>query len=112
MIRGRRWMTALAAAGALAVAACGGSGASSGNQVITPNPFTSGGARWNVMAAYGAASDKGKNPDAGTAYLNALFKNVAVQDSSARAQLQTFVGGKGDAMIDYENDAIFAQQNG
>src|SRR4051812_29725795 len=60
-----------------------------GIQVITPNPFTSGGARWNVMAAYGANSDKGKNAAAGNAYLDALFKNVAVQDSSARAQLQT-----------------------
>src|SRR5579871_3454623 len=82
-----------------------------GVQVITPNPFTSGGARWNVMAAYGANSDKGANNAAGVAYLNALFHNVPVQDSSARAQLQTFVGGKGDVMIDYENDAIFAQQH-
>ncbi len=83
-----------------------------GIQVITPNPFTSGGARWNVMAAYGAASDKGKDDAAGISYLDALFHNVPVQDSSARAQLQTFVGGKGDVMIDYENDAIFAQQHG
>ena len=82
-----------------------------GVQVITPNPFTSGGARWNVMAAYGAASNKGTDDAAGVAYLDALFHNVAVQDSSARAQLQTFVGGKGDVMIDYENDAIFAQQH-
>jgi sulfate transport system substrate-binding protein len=83
-----------------------------GIQVITPNPFTSGGARWNVMAAYGAESNKGANDAAGISYLTALFHNVAVQDSSARAQLQTFVGGKGDVMIDYENDAIFAQQHG
>ena len=83
-----------------------------GVQVITPNPFTSGGARWNVMAAYGANSNKGANDAAGVAYLDALFHNVPVQDSSARAQLQTFVGGKGDVMIDYENDAIFAQQKG
>lgn len=83
-----------------------------GVQVITPNPFTSGGARWNVMAAYGANSNKGASETAGVAYLDALFHNVAVQDSSARAQLQTFVGGKGDVMIDYENDAIFAQQHG
>ena len=84
----------------------------SGTQVITPNPFTSGGARWNVIAAYGAASNVGKDDAAGLAYLDALFKNVPVQDNSARAQLQTFVGGKGDAMIDYENDVIFAQQRG
>jgi sulfate transport system substrate-binding protein len=83
-----------------------------GVEVITPNPFTSGGARWNVMAAYGAASDVGKNKQAGVDYLNALFKNVPVQDDSARKALQTFAGGKGDAMLAYENEAIFAQQNG
>jgi len=82
-----------------------------GVQVISPNPFTSGGARWNVMAAYGAASDKGADKAAGVAYLQKLFPNIAVQDNSARASLQTFVGGKGDAMIAYENDSIFAQQN-
>jgi sulfate/thiosulfate transport system substrate-binding protein len=80
-----------------------------GVQVITPNPFTSG-ARWNVMAAFGANSSKGANKDAGVAYLNALFKNVPVQDDSARKALQTFVNGKGDVMLAYENEAIYAQQ--
>jgi sulfate transport system substrate-binding protein len=84
----------------------------SGLQVITPNPFTSGGARWNVMAAYGATSNLGKDDSAGTTFLSKLFANVPVQDDSARASLQTFAGGKGDVMIAYENDAIFAQQNG
>jgi sulfate transport system substrate-binding protein len=84
----------------------------SGVQVITPNPFTSGGARWNVLAAYGAKSSKGTDKVAGVSYLAALFPHVSVQDSSARASLQTFVGGKGDAMLAYENDSIFAQQNG
>jgi sulfate transport system substrate-binding protein len=83
-----------------------------GVEVITPNPFTSGGARWNVMAAYGAASDKGANEDAGVSYLDALFKNVPVQDDSARKSLATFTSGKGDALIAYENEAIFAQQKG
>jgi len=83
-----------------------------GVQVLTPNPFVSGGAKWNILAAYGAKSDKGKNPSAGYAYLRALFANVPVQDSSARASLQTFAGGKGDAIISYENEAIFAQRNG
>jgi sulfate/thiosulfate-binding protein len=83
-----------------------------GVEVITPNPFTSGGARWNVMAAYGAASDGGTDEAAGVKYLNDLFKNVPVQDDSARKALQTFSGGKGDAMLAYENEAIFAQQNG
>jgi sulfate/thiosulfate transport system substrate-binding protein len=83
-----------------------------GVQVITANPFTSGGARWNVMAAYGAASNNGADKAAGVAYLHQLFKNVPVQDDSARKALQTFTGGKGDAFLSYENEAIFAQQNG
>jgi len=84
----------------------------SGVEVITPNPFTSGGARWNVLAAYGAASDVGAKHEDGVAYLNDLFKNVPVQDDSARKSLQTFAGGKGDAILAYENEAIFANQNG
>src|SRR5215475_4876374 len=83
-----------------------------GVSVISPNPISSGGARWNVMAAYGAESGKGADAAAGQAYLTKLFGQIAVQDTSARASLQTFVNGKGDAMIAYENDAIFARQNG
>jgi sulfate/thiosulfate transport system substrate-binding protein len=81
-----------------------------GVEVITPNPFTSGGARWNVMAAYGAQIEQGKSPEQAVAYLEQLFRNVPVQDKSAREALQTFVGGKGDVMIAYENEAITAQQ--
>jgi sulfate/thiosulfate-binding protein len=83
-----------------------------GIQVITPNPFTSGGARWNVMAGYGAASNVGKDDAAGVTYLNSLFKNVPVQDDSARKSLETFANGKGDVMLAYENEAIFAKQHG
>jgi sulfate transport system substrate-binding protein len=83
-----------------------------GVQVITANPFTSGGARWNIMAAYGAVSSKGTDKQAGVDYLKALFKNVPVQDDSARKALQTFTGGKGDAFLSYESEAIFAQANG
>src|SRR2546423_11823443 len=53
-----------------------------GVQVITPNPFTSGGARWNVMAAYGAQIQQGRTPAQALEYLGHLFKNVAVQDKS------------------------------
>jgi sulfate/thiosulfate-binding protein len=83
-----------------------------GVQVLTPNPFTSGGAKWNILAAYGAKTNKGKDAAAGATYLDALFKNVPVQDSSGRASLQTFTSGKGDAFISYENEALFAQKNG
>jgi sulfate/thiosulfate-binding protein len=84
-----------------------------GVEVITPNPFTSGGARWNVMAAYGGTVAEGKGDAEATSYLQELFKkHVPVQDDSARKSLQTFTGGKGDALLSYENDAIFAQQKG
>jgi sulfate/thiosulfate-binding protein len=83
-----------------------------GIEVITPNPFTSGGARWNVMAAYGQVIKGGGTEADGVAYLTSLFKNVSVQDDSARKALATFTSGKGDVMLAYENEAIFAQQNG
>jgi sulfate transport system substrate-binding protein len=83
-----------------------------GVQVITPNPFTSGGARWNVMAAFGSQTEQGKTEAQASAYLGQLFKNVAVQDKSARDALTTFTGGKGDVLIAYENEAIAAQQAG
>jgi sulfate/thiosulfate transport system substrate-binding protein len=83
-----------------------------GVEVIEPNPFTSGGAKWNVMAAYGAQIEQGKSEQQATEYLRQLFKNVPVQDKSAREALQTFAGGKGDVLISYENEAITAQQKG
>ncbi|MBA3745920.1 MAG: sulfate ABC transporter substrate-binding protein [Solirubrobacterales bacterium] len=83
-----------------------------GIEVLTPNPFTSGGARWNVMAAYGAQIEGGASEAQAEAYLQELFRNVVVQDKSAREALQTFAGGKGDVLISYENEAITAQQKG
>jgi len=83
-----------------------------GVEVITPNPFTSGGARWNVMAGWGAQVKRGKSETDANAYLGSLFKNVPVQDDSARKALQTFTSGKGDVMLAYENEAIFAQLKG
>jgi sulfate transport system substrate-binding protein len=83
-----------------------------GTEVVTPNPFTSGGARWNLLAAYGAQLQQGKSPDEAVAYLRELFRHVPVQAKSAREALQAFVGGKGDVMLAYENEAITAQQKG
>jgi sulfate/thiosulfate transport system substrate-binding protein len=83
-----------------------------GVKVVTPNPFTSGGARWNVMAAYGAQLEHGRTPAQAVDYLKALFKNVVAQDKSARDALQTFSAGKGDVLISYENEAITAQKKG
>ena len=78
--------------------------------VITPNPFTSGGARWNVMAAYGAYLKNTRSPKRATAKLTQLFHNVSVQDKSAREALNTFLAGKGDVLLTYENEAILARQ--
>jgi sulfate/thiosulfate-binding protein len=83
-----------------------------GVQVLTPNPFTSGGARWNVMAAYGAQRKDGKTDKAARDYVLKLFRNVVVQDKSARDALQTYLAGKGDVLITYENEAILAQKQG
>jgi sulfate/thiosulfate-binding protein len=83
-----------------------------GVQVISPNPFTSGGARWNVMAAYGAQRRAGKTDKQAIAYLYKLFKHIPVQPDSARAALQIFAQGKGDVLITYENEAIYAEKKG
>jgi sulfate/thiosulfate-binding protein len=83
-----------------------------GVEVIEPNPFTSGGARWNVMAGYGAQLKQGKSHEQAVEYLRELFKHVSVQDKSARESLQTFTGGKGDVLLAYENEAILAREKG
>jgi sulfate/thiosulfate transport system substrate-binding protein len=83
-----------------------------GVQVITPNPFTSGGARWNVMAAYGGALRSGKTPKQAVDFLGKLWKHVVAQPTSAREGLQTFLAGRGDVFLAYENEAVFAQKKG
>ena len=64
------------------------------------------------MAAYGAQLKEGKTPAQAQEYLKALFHNVVSQDSSARNALQTFLAGRGDALIDYENEAIADEKKG
>ena len=84
-----------------------------GVEVITPNPFTSGGAKWNLMGAYGAQLKLGKSPEQATAYIRELLtKHVKVQDKSGRESVQNFLGGNGDVCISYDNEAITAQQKG
>jgi sulfate transport system substrate-binding protein len=81
-------------------------------EVLVPNPFTSGGAKWDIMAAYGAQLEQGKSEDEAKDYLTKLFDHVPVLDKSARESLQTFSSGKGDVLVGYENEAILAQQQG
>jgi sulfate transport system substrate-binding protein len=80
--------------------------------VIDPNPATSGGARWNIMAIYGSQINEGKSPAEAQAFVKQVLANTSVQDSSARDSLNTFASGKGDVLVGYENDAIQAKKDG
>jgi sulfate transport system substrate-binding protein len=85
--------------------------AKSGVKVVTPNPFSSGSAQWNIMGAYGSVTKGGGSAADANEFLSKVLKNTVVQDESGRKALQTFTGGAGDVLISYENEAIFAQQN-
>jgi sulfate/thiosulfate transport system substrate-binding protein len=84
-----------------------------GVEVLTPNPFSSGAAKWNLLAAYGYASQGGKDPAAGLDFVSKLITDhVKVQDKSGREALQNFIGGNGDVLLSYEYEAITANKNG
>ena len=89
-----------------------------GVQILTPNPKTSGGAMWNILALYGAAK-RGfvegvpANDDAAAmAFLTSVFKNVTVMDKGARESITNFEKGVGDVAITYENEVLVGQQGG
>jgi sulfate/thiosulfate-binding protein len=89
-----------------------------GLEVLTPDPKTSGGAQWNVMALWGAAQ-RGHvdgyaqgDEDAAREFVKAVFKNVTVLDKGARESITNFERGVGDVAITYENEAIVGQQAG
>ena len=78
-------------------------------KVITPNPKTSGGARWNYLAAWGYAQKKYGSPAKAREFLTRMFKNVPVLDSGARGATTTFVQrGQGDVLLAWENEAFLA----
>jgi sulfate/thiosulfate-binding protein len=80
-----------------------------GVKVITPNPKTSGGARWNYLAAYGYALRKYRDPAKANGFMAKLFRNVPVLDSGARGSTTTFVErGQGDVLIAWENEALLS----
>lgn len=89
-----------------------------GLEILTPDPATSGGAMWNILALYGAAlrgqvTDVPANDEAAaTAFLTAVLKNVTVLDKSARDSITNFEKGVGDVAITYENEVIVGQQAG
>ncbi|MGE0067759.1 MAG: extracellular solute-binding protein [Solirubrobacterales bacterium] len=80
--------------------------------VVTPNPFSSGSARWNIMAIYGAAINAGKTPDQALAEVKTVLEKTVAQPGSARDALATFTQGEGDLLLSYENEAIKAIDEG
>ena len=84
-----------------------------GVEVVTPNPFSSGSAKWNLLAPYAAKSDGGKNAAAGLAFIEKLVTDhVTVQPKSGREATETFLQGTGDVLLSYENEALFAERKG
>jgi len=83
-----------------------------GVQVVTPNPFSSGSAKWNILAAYLAERHLGKTDAQAQDYVEKLFQHVVSQDTSGSNATNTFLGGKGDVLITYESEAINARLNG
>lgn len=80
--------------------------------VVTPNPFSSGAARWNIMAIYGTALNEGKSPDEALAAVKTVLEKTVAQPGSARDALATFTQGEGDVLLGYENEAIKAIEEG
>jgi sulfate/thiosulfate-binding protein len=83
-----------------------------GVEVVTPNPFSSGSAKWNVMAAYDAQRHLGKTDKQAIAYVQKLFAHVVSQDTSGRNATNTFLAGKGDVLLTYESEALASRAAG
>ena len=83
-----------------------------GVEVVTPNPFQSGSAKWNLMAAYGAEINQGASDQEAQQFLADLLANAPTQPASARDATAAFTSGKGDVLLSYENEAIAAQEAG
>ncbi len=83
-----------------------------GVQVITPDPFSSGSAKWNILAAYSAQRHLGKTDAQAVAYVKQLFKNVVAQPTSGTNATAAFLSGEGDVLITYESEAINANLKG
>jgi sulfate transport system substrate-binding protein len=83
-----------------------------GVKIITPNPASSGSAKWNILAAYGHVIANGGSPADAKAYLKKFFHNVAALPGSGRDATTAFEGGNGDVLLSYENEAILARQSG
>lgn len=81
-------------------------------EIVTPNPFSSGAARWNIMAIYGSQLHEGKSPQQALDAVKTVLEKTVVQPGSARDALAAFTQGEGDVLLGYENEAIKAQEEG
>ena len=81
-------------------------------EIVTPNPASSGAARWNALAAYGQVIEGGGSPEEALEYVEGLYGNVVSLPSSGRDATTAFLGGTGNVFLTYENEAILARQNG
>jgi sulfate/thiosulfate transport system substrate-binding protein len=79
-----------------------------GVQIVTPDPFPSGSAKWNVLAMYGAARKSGMTDKQAVGFVTKIFHHVVSQDSSGSNAATTFFAGKGDVLITYESEAYAA----
>ena len=80
--------------------------------IVTPNPASSGSAKWNLLAAYGHVLAQGGDETAAKAYITKFFKNTVALPDSGRDATTAFTGGNGDVLLSYENEAILARQSG
>ncbi len=83
--------------------------AGKGIKVVTPDPISSGSARWNLLAAYESQIQQGKSAKQAAAYLKSVLANTVAQPTSGSAALSTFLSGTGDVLLAYEADAAYAQ---
>lgn len=83
-----------------------------GVEIVTANPASSGAARWNALAAWGHITRNGGTEAEATTFVDKLFKNVVSLTNSGRDATTSFLGGTGDVLLAYENEAILAAQNG
>ena len=84
-----------------------------GVEVVTPNPFSSGSAKWNLLAPYAAKSDGGKDQQAGLDYVSTLVtEHVKTQPKSGREASEAFLQGTGDVLLSYENEALSLERAG
>jgi len=83
-----------------------------GVKVVTPNPFSSGSARWNIMALYGSALEEGDSPTQALAAVKQVLEQTVAQPGSGRDAFSAFSQGEGDVLLTYENEAIKAEKEG